>query len=353
MPARMPDSAPDPSRIVILSPNWLGDAVMALPAIADVKRRFAAARVIVAARRAVAGMFHLAPSIDEVLPLEWNGRLLRQRALRTDLDALRRLSADAALLLPNSFASAWMVSRTGIPQRMGYARDWRARLLTRAVKPPRRSVHQSEYYQHLVRALDMPSGPLEPTLVAPHEAIAAARSLLTSRGWNASRPLVALAPGAAYGTAKRWLPAHFAQLVSMLVSGDATCVMVGSGADRATTRWIGALVPERDRAQLIDVAGDTSLESLAGVIGLSRAFVSNDSGAMHMASALGTPVVALFGPTREYETAPLPRSGVRAEVLLHPVWCRPCMLRECPIDHRCMRGLEPERVFATVSELMR
>ena len=155
MPARMPDSAPDPSRIVILSPNWLGDAVMALPAIADVKRRFAAARVIVAARRAVAGMFHLAPSIDEVLPLEWNGRLLRQRALRTDLDALRRLSADAALLLPNSFASAWMVSRAGIPQRMGYARDWRARLLTRAVKPPGLSVHQSEYYQHLVRALDM------------------------------------------------------------------------------------------------------------------------------------------------------------------------------------------------------
>jgi lipopolysaccharide heptosyltransferase II len=380
MPARTPDSAPDPSRILILSPNWLGDAVMALPAIADVKRRFPAARVIVAARRAVAGMFHLAPTIDEVLPLEWNGRMFRQRAWRTDLDALRRVSADAALLLPNSFASAWMVSRAGIPERMGYARDWRARLLTRAVTPPRGSVHQGEYYQHLVRALDVPSGPLlgalrapgtamrktspahdppteprsGPLLVAPDAAIASARSLLTSRGWNESQPLVALAPGAAYGTAKRWLPAHFAQLVSRLVSSsEATCVMVGSGADRETTRWIGALVPEGDRTQLVDLAGDTSLESLAGVIRLSRVFVSNDSGAMHMASALGTPVVALFGPTREHETAPLPRPGVRAEVLLHPVWCRPCMLRECPIDHRCMRGLTPERVFATVSELMR
>jgi len=345
---------PEPSRILILAPNWLGDAVMALPAIADVKRRFPAARVIVAARRAVAGMFHLAPSIDEVLPLEWNGRLFRQHAWRTDLDALRRVSADAALLLPNSFASAWMVSRAGIPERMGYARDWRARLLTRAVKPPGRSVHQGEYYQHLVRALAMPSGPLEPNLVAPDAAIASARSLLTSRGWNESRSIIALAPGAAYGKAKQWLPAHFAQLVSMLVSSsNATCVMVGSGADRETTRWIGGLVPEGNRTQLIDLAGDTSLESLAGVIRLSRVFVSNDSGAMHLASALGTPVVALFGPTREYETAPLPRSGVRAEVLLHPVWCRPCMLRECPIDHRCMRGLSPERVFATVSELMR
>jgi len=395
-----PHPALDPSRILILSPNWLGDAVMALPAIADVKRRFASARVVVAARRAVAGVFNLAPAVDEVLPLEWNGRLLRRQALRNDLDALRRTAADAALLLPNSFASAWMVHRAGIPERMGYARDWRRRLLTRAVKTPGRSVHQAEYYQHLVRTLDVPSGPLEPVkgsalvtppepltgwqyllgalraprtamrgtqavqrlptephrgplLVAPDTAIAAARALLTARGWNGTRPLITLAPGAAYGTAKRWLPAHFARLVAMLVgTNDATCVTVGSAADRETTRWIGDLVPDRERRHLLDVAGETSLESLAGVMALSRVFVSNDSGAMHMASALGVPVVALFGPTREYETAPLPRSGVRAEVLLHPVWCRPCMLRECPIDHRCMKELAPERVFATVSEML-
>jgi len=357
MPDQMSDPGPhpalDPSRILILSPNWLGDAVMALPAIADVRRRFAGARVVVAARRAVAGVFNLAPAVDEVLPLEWNGRLLRRQALRNDLDALRRTAADAALLLPNSFASAWMVHRAGIPERMGYARDWRRRLLTRAVKTPGRSVHQAEYYQHLVRTLDVPSGPLEPMLVAPDAAIAAARALLTARGWNGMRPLITLAPGAAYGTAKRWLPAHFARLITMLVgTNDATCVTVGSAADRETTRWIGDLVPDRERIHLLDVAGETSLESLAGVMALSRVFVSNDSGAMHMASALGVPVVALFGPTREYETAPLPRSGVRAEVLLYPVWCRPCMLRECPIDHRCMKELAPERVFATVSEML-
>jgi heptosyltransferase-2 len=354
MPESMPDRAPDPARILILSPNWLGDAVMALPAIADVKRRFATARVVVAARRAVADVFRLAPPVDDVLPLEWNGKLLRQAALRNDLDALRRLSADAAVLLPNSFASAWMVHRAGIPERMGYARDWRRRLLTRAVRVPGRSVHQAEYYQHLVRTLDVPSGPLEPMLVAPNAAIASARSLLMARGWNETRPLVAFAPGAAYGTAKRWLPAHFARVVSMLVdTNEATCVMVGSAADRDTTRWIRGLVPECERVHLLDVAGDTSLESLAGVMRLSRVFVSNDSGAMHMASALGVPVAALFGPTREYETAPLPRSGVRADVLLHPVWCRPCMLRQCPIDHRCMKDLQPERVFTIVSEMMR
>ena len=104
---------------------------------------------------------------------------------------------------------------------------------------------------------------------------------------------------------------------------------------------------------MIDVAGETTLESLAGLMTLSRVFISNDSGAMHVASALGVPVVGVFGPTREYETRPLPRAGGRAEVVLQPVWCRPCMLRECPIDHRCMRDLSPERVFATVREVMR
>ena len=354
MPDPQPDPTLGPTRILILSPNWLGDAVMALPAIADVKRRFVSARVVVAARRAVAGVFHLAPMVDEVLPLEWNGKLRRRQALHSDLDALRRTAADAALLFPNSFASAWMVHRAGIPERMGYARDWRRRLLTRAVKTPGRSVHQAEYYQHLVRTLDMPSGPREPILVAPDSVIESAHSLLTARGWNGTRPLITLAPGAAYGTAKRWLPAHFARLTAMLVgTHDATCVMVGSAADRETTRWISGLVPDGQRTHLIDLAGATSLESLAGVMSLSRVFVSNDSGAMHMASALGVPVVALFGPTREYETAPLPRTGVRAEVLLHPVWCRPCMLRECPIDHRCMKGLAPDRVFAAVSDVMR
>ena len=344
---------PDPGRMLILSPNWLGDAVMALPAIADVKRKFPTTRLIVAARRSVADMFRLAPPVDEVLVLQWNGRLFRTRDLRADLAALRALAADGAILFPNSFASAWLVSQARIPKRFGYARDWRRRWLTHAVEVPKGSVHQAEYYQHLVRSCDVPSGPLQPILEAPASAMEEARALLASRGWDQSRPVVALAPGAAYGTAKRWLPAHFARLMTMLVSTrGAMCVLVGSRGDRETTQWVRDLIPSGERAHVLDVAGETSLQTLAGVMSLSRIFISNDSGAMHMASALAVPVVALFGPTREYETAPLPRDGVRVEVLLHPVWCRPCMLRECPIDHRCMKGLTPERVCAVVSEMV-
>ena len=339
-------------RVLVLSPNWLGDAVMSLPAIADVRRRYHGARLIVAARASVADLFRLTPDVDEVVVLQWKGQALRLRSLNRDVAALRAVEADIALLLPNAFSAAWLVRRAGIRERWGYAADLRRPMLSRAIARPTRSVHQGEYYQHLVRELGIETGPLEPSLTVPDASIAAARTLLTTSGWDATRPLVAIAPGAAYGTAKRWLPAHYADLVTKLVSTGAYCVLVGSAGDRETTTWILGLVPEAARAHVIDLSGVTTLSSLAGVIAIAKAFVSNDSGAMHVASAVGAPVAAIFGPTREYETRPLPRNGARAEVLIHQVWCRPCMLRECPIDHRCMKGLSPERVFASVRELM-
>jgi heptosyltransferase-2 len=130
------------------------------------------------------------------------------------------------------------------------------------------------------------------------------------------------------------------------------CVLVGSAADGDTTRWIVSAIDHRWRRDVIDLAGVTSLEMLAAILARGTACVSNDSGAMHLAGAVGVPLAALFGPTREYETAPLTRPGGRAEVLMNPVWCRPCMLRECPIDHRCMKGLRPEGVFAAVDRLI-
>jgi heptosyltransferase-2 len=339
-------------RVLVLSPNWLGDAVMALPAIADVRRHFRAARLIVAARRSVANLFTMAPGVDQVVTLEWTGHLFHRRALRQDIAALKALDAEVAILLPNAFSAAWLAKSAGVPQRWGFARDFRRLLLSRAIARPRGSLHQAEYYQHLVRQLGMTSGPLEPTLAVPDDAIVGARMLLNSRNWDASRRLIAMAPGAAYGTAKRWLPEHYANLASSLVRTGAQCVLVGSAGDVDTTQWIQRLLPDAQRKDVLDLTGVTTLSLLVGVFALANAFVSNDSGAMHVAAAVGTPVTAIFGPTREYETRPLPRSGARAEVLIHPVWCRPCMLRECPIDHRCMKGLSPDRVLATLREVV-
>ena len=343
---------PAPSAVLVVAPNWLGDAVMALPAIADVRRQFSSSRLVVAARASVADLFGLVAGVDQRVVLTWTGRWWDRRALRMDAQRLTQSGPEVAVLFPNSFAAAWLVKAAGVKERWGYAADLRGRLLTRPVRRPRQSLHQGAYYQHLTRSLGIDAGPLEPTLVVPGGSVAAARRLLADRGWNGESPLVVLAPGAAYGTAKRWIPAHVAALIATLTRDrGATCVLVGGKADAATMREIlERLAPQA--ASVIDVTGATTLDVLAGLFSLARACVSNDSGAMHVAAAVGAPLVALFGPTREEETAPLTKAGGRAEVLMHPVWCRPCMLRECPIDHRCMTRISPARVLATIDTLL-
>ena len=341
----------DRRRVYIFAPNWLGDAVMALPAIADLRRHFSEAQFVVAARPSVGSLFDLVPDIDRVATLRWRGRAPWTRAFRGDLETLRAEgdpAGDIAVLLPNSFAAAWVAKRAAIPERWGYATDWRASLLTRSIRVPGGSVHQGRYYQQLTAALGVPSGPLEPRVNVPAAIRERVRPLLEHAGWDGKQTLVAIAPGAAYGTAKRWLPTYFAQLIAALARDRGVqAVLVGGAGDAASVRLILRDHAARE-ARPIDVVSKTSLHELAGVIALSSVCVSNDSGAMHLAGAIGTPIVALFGPTRETETAPLVRAGGRRDVLIHPVWCRPCMLRECPIDHRCMKGLSPQRVVDAV-----
>jgi heptosyltransferase-2 len=348
-----PDAVRAPATIVVVSPNWLGDAVMALPAIADVRRAFPSARLVIAGRRVVSELFRLVPGVDEIVPLQWKGSFWDRSAFVADVKALRLLRADLAILLPNSFATAWLVTRARVPERWGYAADMRGALLTRAPSRPTESVHQGAYYQHLTRTLGIPSGPLEPALVIADDTRAAARELLRNTGWDGARPLVVFAPGAAYGTAKRWMPEHVAQVATNLVKErEATCVLVGSAGDTPTTQEVLAKVDPQAASHVINLSAQTNLQMLAGILAIASGCVANDSGAMHMAAAVGTPLIAIFGPTREYETAPLTRSGGRAEVLINPVSCRPCMLRECPIDHRCMTGISPERVYGVVVGLI-
>jgi heptosyltransferase-2 len=343
----------DPACVVVVAPNWLGDAVMALPAIGDVRRKFPSARLVVVARRAVAEVFNLVPFVDERVTLQWNGRWWQWRTLAADAGRLRRLGADVAILLPNSFAAAWLARGAAIPARWGYGSDMRARLLSRVVRRPAASLHQGAYYQHLTRELGIESGPLEPSVTITDDASAIGRQQLLDRGWDGVRPVVVFASGAAYGNAKRWIPSHAARVVTDLVrQRQITCVMVGSQGDAATVREVVQAVDADAAPHVIDMTGQTTIPMLAGVLSVAGACVANDSGAMHLAAAVGTPLVALFGPTREDETAPLTRSGSWAEVLTHSVSCRPCMLRECPIDHRCMTGIAPDRVYGALTSLL-
>jgi heptosyltransferase II len=334
-------------KLVVLAPNWLGDAVLALPAIADLRRANPDAHVAVAARRSVAELFRLVPIVDDVVVLGSDARWWRRSAFRADAAALARF--DAALLFPNSFQAAWMVKTAGIRERWGYASDARTRLLTRAI-PRTKGGHQAEYYQRLTTALGFPAGPLVPCIDVAEPLRSEAHDLLASHGHKRDAPVVVFAPGAAYGKAKQWLPTYVAALMGRLArERGVSCVMVGSRGDASTARAIAGAVDGFAPGRIIDVVGETTIATLAALLSIADACVCNDSGAMHLAAATGVPLIATFGPTNEHATRPLPREGVRAAVLTHDVWCRPCMLRECPIDHRCMTGLTPDRVFADVA----
>lgn len=328
-------------RLVILAPNWLGDAVMALPAIADVRRAHPGAHLAVAARSSIAPLFTLVDGVDEIVTLEPTRPSSALDRWRRAGDELRGRGFDVAVLLPNSFYAALLTSRAGIPERWGYRTDWRGRLLTRAIDPAPAGLHQIEYYQHLAAALGCATGPGEPCIELPPAARAAGIRVLHEAGWNGRDPMVTLAAGAAYGGAKRWPAERFAALACALAADGVRPVLVGTRADASIGRDVERAMTG---AAATNVIGRTDLPALAGVLAASRALVTNDSGAMHVAAALGVAVTAVFGPTDDRATRPRAADPNRAVVLTHPVWCRPCMLRECPLDHRCMEGIEVDAV---------
>ena len=322
------------TRILVRAPNWLGDAVMALPAMAAVRRAFPRSTIAVAAPGAVAPMFEeltdAAP--DEVLTVERG----------TEIAVLRAGRFDLVVLLPNSFRSAWSARRAAIPNRWGVASSGRGWLLTRRVRRLRQRRHQSARYLHLMEGLGIGGADDLPRLAIKPETRQRAADLLTRYAVEPSTPLVGIAPGAAYGHAKRWPPSRVSELAGRLGERGATCVLVGAAGDRDAGRAIESALPAA--ARIVNLIGRTDLRLLAGVLERCQAFVSNDSGAMHLAAAVGVPVTAIFGPTDERVTAPLGNH----DVIIHPVFCRPCMLRDCPIDHRCMKRITVDRVFEAV-----
>ena len=339
-------------RVVVRTPNWLGDIVMALPVFAALRAHFAGDVLAAGVPRAFAPLLSAVPAVDQVIPLQrdhWRG----WRALDAEAGELRRGGFDLAVLLPNSFGAAWAARRAGILERWGFAARWRRPLLTRAVpRPGRRTprLHQVSYYQELVRGLGIDPAVPEPRLEAPPHMIARARSLLDAAGCDQGGPIVGIAPGAAYGHAKRWMPDRYGRVADRLSRElGASVVLIGSANDRDEGHAIESSLAALDRVRpgpgAVNLIGRTDLSQLIGVVALCRTFVSSDSGAMHLAAALGVPVTAIFGPTDEGLTAPV----WSREVLTHAVWCRPCFFRDCPIDHRCMTRISEDRVFRAVA----
>lgn len=334
-------------RLVVMAPNWLGDAVMALPAFADVCRHFPSTHITVAARPSVAPMFTMVQGVDEVIALPGGGGWRALTGWSKDMRALGGRSFDTAILFPNSFATALIASRAGIAERWGIDADGRGSLLTRPVPKPGGKLHQHAYYQALTTALGIPAGP---PFARVWPDAGKARQLLRDIGLDLDEPFVVFAPGAAYGRAKQWLPERFAELADLIINQrGGSVVMVGSNADRSACEEINRRFPQKGTRinRLVDFCGKSDLVTLAGILAQAAAVVSNDSGAMHLAAAVGTKVVAVFGPTNEARTSPLASAADAPQpvVITHDVFCRPCMLRECPIDHRCMRRIDAVTVL--------
>jgi heptosyltransferase II len=334
-----------PERLLVLAPNWLGDAVMALPVIRDLQRAWPTTEIAVAARPSVAPLYTMVSGLAEVMTLQGGG--WRLSAARADAARVGGRGFDAALLLPNSFASALIAWRAGIRERWGIARDLRGPLLTRKIARPRTYGHQVEYYQAISGALGVAAGDPYASISVPEGARAAAAALLGEQGIEDAARYAVFAPGAAYGRAKQWPPEHFAELARAFNLDQVAVVLVGTTRDRAACQDVARA------SRAIDLSGRTDLPTLAAVLERAAHVIANDSGAMHLAAAVGAPLTAIFGPTDERKTAPLraSASAPHPRIITSDVWCRPCMLRECPIDHRCMRRVTAAQVFTSISDI--
>lgn len=309
---------------------------MSLPALRALRQRYPEAEITVLAKPWVAALYDGERAIDSVVALE-NARQLRRRGF------------DLAVLFPNSFTSAAQVYLTQARRRVGYARDGRTLLLTDAIRVPGPGEiprHEVYYYLELLRRAEiierLPDGIDEIRFDGVEEARERGRQLFRTRG--VEMPVVGVSPGAAYGNAKRWLPERFAQSAALLAQRIGGSVAIfGSSAERDLCEQIAAVCGGEN------LAGATSLREFIDMTAACNLYLSNDSGAMHIAAALGVPSVTIFGPTDETGTGPL---GTAARIVREPVECAPCKLRECPIDHRCMTRVSVEQVVREASGLV-
>jgi heptosyltransferase-2 len=334
--------------VLIRGTNWIGDVVMTFPAIAAVRETLSTARITVLVKPWVADLVRMHPAVDEVLVYERPGRHEGAGGILKLARELRARRFDAAILLQNAIEAAIIARLAGIPVRAGYSTDARGLLLTHPVRLEARikSVHQSLYYVEMLEALGFtPSR--APLALTPTEAQRiAAEQHLARFGIAGRRPLVGMAPGAAYGPAKRWFPERFAAVADRLAERFACPVLLfGSAGDRASTEAVQSAA----KTALVDIAGRTSLGDAIALIACCDLFITNDSGLMHVAGALGVPTVAVFGSTDPKTTYPL---GERTVLVRRPVDCSPCLRQECPTDFRCMDLVTVDEVLEHSTRLL-
>ncbi len=307
--------------ILVKGNNWLGDAVMSLPTLRSLREMQPRARVTLLTKPGFADLYRGSPHVDEVLPHERGGMNRWMATVRE----IKGRKFDAALVLPRSFSAALLVWTARIPRRIGYGR---ARLLTDTPAPLGRR-HRVHHYHNLLTALGSPPAVHPPRLELLADAKDWARERLPGDGW------IGINPGATYGAAKQWLPDRFIELAKRL-SKRGRIVVVGGPAETELGAEVAAAVGGEC------VAGRTSVSQLAATIARCSLFVTNDTGPMHVADAVGVPIVAVFGPTDWVTTPPY---GKKHAIVRYEIECAPCLKRVCPLGHHnCMKKVGVDEV---------
>jgi heptosyltransferase-2 len=371
-------------KILVRGVNWIGDAVMTLPALKALRKAYPESKMSLLVKPAVAAIFEKDPSVDEIILYEERvqgpfGKLvLSQR--------LRKGHFSRAILLQNAFDAALITFLAGIPERMGYNRDGRGFLLTKAIafNDDDRKMHHIDYYLNLLRALGIHGEKTQPWIHLSLEERLNARDALS----GLKRPVLGINPGAAYGSAKRWLPDRFAEVADWFMKDTGGSVIIFGGKseegvsqeiekmvegrkskpawalrrqsggkgedggllDTTLTTRIASIRSEDVNNSLLNLAGKTSLRELISIISECDVFLSNDSGPMHLAYAVGTPLVALFGSTDPGLTGAVGEGSV---VIHHPLSCSPCFERTCrEKDLRCMYSITSDEVFLAIKKML-
>ena len=336
-------------------PNWLGDAVMCEPALRGLRQLFPEAEITLLVKPAIAELFIGHPALAHVLIYDDKGRHAGLTGKWTLAGLLRRHRFDLAVLLQNAFEAALLAFLAGVPRRYGYATDGRSFLLSEPVAlPDRRTLlHQVAYYWNLLKPLGLSGDPPAPKLIVSSDEEAAMSRRLVQAGIAPSDLVVGINPGSTYGSAKRWLPERFAEAASRISrilekerEQRVAVVILGAKGEEVLGREIAA----RLTAPTAVLSGATTIRELMAATKRCSLLVTNDTGPMHIATAVQVPVVAIFGPTDWRTTSPY---GAQHAIVRQSVDCAPCLLRECPIDHRCMTGVSVEMVQEAAEKQLR
>ncbi|MCD9188857.1 MAG: lipopolysaccharide heptosyltransferase II [Pyrinomonadaceae bacterium] len=339
-------------KILVRGTNWIGDAVMTIPALRELRRIFPSAEISLHTRKWAKGIFQDASFINEIIAFDKSGSKIKDSLVQSK--QIKKRNFDLSILFTNSFESALVYKLANIPRRFGYAKEGRSFLLTDSVAMPdwKNQRHEVFYYLNLVAEIEnsyfqrktiLENAP-NVNLEISEERKAEARTILEKNGVDLSKKIVALGVGSTNSRAKRWQTESYAKLNDLLQNeSDCNVILVGAFDEIE----VSDKVLNKSEKKPIILTGKTDLSEAVAVLSEIDLLISNDMGLAHVAPAVGTKTLVIFGPTNEKTTQPL-----GSEIIRKNVDCAPCMLRDCPIDHRCMTQISPSEVFEKARKML-